>query len=63
MSYSLESKCHTCKLEPRCTDYENIRGAIDIIHHIGYAKSHRGAGTIKLECQNHQPKEESNDQS
>lgn len=58
MSYSLEDKCNTCKLESECTDHENIRGAIDTIHQIGYSKSHRGAGTVTIDCANHEEKDE-----
>jgi hypothetical protein len=52
MSYSLNDKCGGCKLFEECTDHELIRGAIDTIHHIGYDKSHRGSGTITIDCQN-----------
>jgi hypothetical protein len=58
MSYSLNTKCHDCKKSVECTDHEVIRGAVDTIHMIGYNKSHKGGGSIELDCQNFEAKEE-----
>ena len=52
MSYSLNTKCHGCMKFVECTDYELLRGSVDTIHAIGYQKSHKGNGSIDLNCQN-----------
>ena len=52
MSYSVDSNCGNCDLKKECTDFELIQGAVNTIHLIGYEKSHRGSGTITIDCQN-----------
>jgi len=56
MSYSLEMKCSSCRKQEECNDRCFLWGAIDGIHsnQIG----HKGAGTVDLNCQNFDAKDE-----
>jgi len=58
MSYSLNNKCWNCTKEKDCLDKRIIQGAIYIIHSINTNQGHLGSGTIDLQCQNFDPKEE-----
>lgn len=57
MSYALVTPCYGCKKEPECTDGAVLYGAQCAIHSIGSQKSHKGCGTIRLECSNKEEKE------
>jgi len=57
MSYSLlGTDCFRCKKFDSCSDYHNIRGAIDTIHMVGNGKGHLGGGSVTLDCQNFEKK-------
>ncbi len=64
MSYSLESKCGTCKKNPECLDGTIIQGAINTIHTLNYAVgygkerqvlTHKGGGSVEIKCSNYDP--------
>ena len=57
MSYIQQNKCFSCTKEDKCNDRHFIDGAIQGIHSVWPAeKGHLGAGTIVLDCQNHEEK-------
>ena len=58
MSYALIDKCDTCAKKDKCCDQHFIQGAINGIHSVWPSeKGHLGAGTVTIECQNHEVKE------
>jgi len=62
MSYSLTSKCWDCTKAARCTDRHVLSGAIQAIHQMPGMNTgdfgHLGAGTIILDCNRYEKKEE-----
>ena len=58
MSYSLINECFNCVNEEKCSDKNIIEGAIYAIHKNGNDNGHRGAGTITLDCENAEQKED-----
>lgn len=63
MSYSFDTPCRDCKKFETCADSVIIGGAIQAIHSAprGMCEDswHQGSGTIRLDCQNFEKKEES----
>lgn len=65
MSYSFHHPCYTpemerdknCKFVEKCLDRHFLDNAINSIHLLGQGNGHLGAGIIRLECQNFEPKE------
>jgi spore coat protein U-like protein len=65
MSYSVVSKCGSCKKSAGCLDSTFIYGAVCGIHSVNtydvatnstINRGHKGAGTIKIECNNFEEK-------
>lgn len=52
MSWSLNTKCHTCNKLPNCGDHIIISSAIEMTHYLGSERSHLGGGCITVDCQN-----------
>lgn len=50
MSYSLMTPCADCPEKEDCTYAKFIYGAIQGIHQVSTSKSHRGGGTVTLDC-------------
>jgi hypothetical protein len=60
MSYSLEHKCYgsqECTHADKCIDRYFIDNAIQNIHVLDRERGHLGAGIVKIECQNFEPKD------
>jgi hypothetical protein len=58
MSYSLESKCGTCKKKDQCNDRHFIQGGISGIHDVWPAeKGHLGSGSVEIKCNQYVAKE------
>jgi hypothetical protein len=54
LSYSLHIPCDGCKKKAECSDPMIFEGARDTIHAIGSERSHKGSGTITVECGNYE---------
>lgn len=57
MSYTLKTKCGTCKKNIKCIDSTFVQMAINGIHTVNYdnvarKELHLGAGSIEIQCHN-----------
>jgi hypothetical protein len=58
MSYSLNTKCFTCKKNDKCVDPVVLQNSINTLHALSSDKGHLGGGSIDLNCSNSEQKEE-----
>jgi hypothetical protein len=50
MSYSRNFPCGQCTKKETCTDHTMIEEAITNIHQKTYEEGHQGSGSITIEC-------------
>lgn len=66
MSYTVDSKCASCKNSLKCTDEDFIRAGVNGIHGVNrfnyktnetVNRGHMGNGKIVIDCTNYVPEE------